>query len=301
METRTGRRVSISTQGVGENAVIQLSNVTYLARTRNKDVSKYQEVLKGITFPEMEGGIELLIGADVPGAHRTLKYRMSRSGGPKAVRSAQGWGLVGPVDQCKDNSSLEVSHVNLGQSERLVLNDLMKRMYERDFIGKKDAAELGPSVEDKRALQVMEESVVKENGHYQIALPRKSTSAKLPNNNVRAESRLKYLGRKLEKDPELHQKYRNKMAEYLESGHARKVSHGSLAPGLKTWYVPHHTTRGKFRIVFDCAAKFKGTSLNNHLLQGPDHTSNLIGVLLRFRSRFVAVIADIKECFTRLK
>ena len=123
------------------------------------------------------------------------------------------------------------------------------------------------------------------------------TSAKLPNNKVMAESRLKYLGRKLEKDPELHQKYRNKMAEYLQSGHAHKVPHGSLAPWLKTWYVPHHATHGKFRIVFDCAAKFKGTSLNDHLLQGPDHTSNLIGVLLRFRSRSIAVTADIRGMF----
>ena len=56
----------------------------------------------------------------------------------------------------------------------------MKRMYERDFIGKKDGADLGPSVEDKRALQVMEESVVKKNGHYQIALPWKFTSASSP-------------------------------------------------------------------------------------------------------------------------
>ena len=222
--------------------VIQLPNVISVPTLpelqssipSNKDVSNYQEVLKGITFPELEGGIKLLIGADVPGAHRTLKYCMNHSGGPYAVKSALGWGLVGPVDQCKDNLSLEVSHVNLVQSERLVLNDLMKRMYERDFIGKKDGSDLGPSVEDKQALQVMEESVVKENEHYQIALPWKSTSAKLSNNKVMAESHLKYFGRKLEKDPELHQKYRNKTAEYLESGHARKVLRGLLASGLKT-------------------------------------------------------------------
>ena len=178
METRAGRRVSLSTQGVDENAVIQLSNVISVLTLperqssilSKKDVSKYQEVLKGITFSELEGGIELLIGADVPGAHRTLEYRMNHSGGPNAVRSALGWGLVGPVDQCKDNSSLEVSHVNLVQLERLVLNDLMERTCERDFIGKKDEADLGPSVEDKRALQVMEESVVKENGHCQKLL-----------------------------------------------------------------------------------------------------------------------------------
>ena len=184
--------------------------------------------------------------------------------------------------------------------ERLVLTDLMKRMYERDFIGKKDRADLGPSVEDKQALQVMEESIVKENGYYQIALPWKSTSAKLPHNKVMAKSRLKYL-RKLENNPELHQKYWNKTAEYLESGQARKVPHDLLAPGLKTWYVPHHATHGKFRIVFDCAAKFKGTSRNYHLLQGPEHTSNLIGVLSKFRSRPIAVMADIRGMLHQVK
>ena len=137
------------------------------------------------------------------------EYRMNHSGGPNAVRSALGWGLVGPVDQCKNNSRLEASHVNLEQSERLVLNDLVKRMCERDFFGKKYGADLGPSVEDKRALQVMEDSIVEKNGHYQTALPWKSTSAKLPNNKVMAVSR-------------------NKIAEYLESNTVDVASRGQM-------------------------------------------------------------------------
>ena len=51
------------------------------------------------------------------------------------------------------------------------------------------------------------------------------------------------------------------------------------------------------RVVFDCACKSSGVSLNNQLLQGPENTSSLIGVILRFRVNSVAVAADIKRMF----
>jgi len=41
-------------------------------------------------------------------------------------------------------------------------------------------------------------------------------------------------------------------------------------PGDVVWYLPHHAVKhprkGKVRVVFDCAAKTKGLSLNDDLL-----------------------------------
>ena len=54
---------------------------------------------------------------------------------------------------------------------------------------------------------------------------------------------------------------------------------------------------GKVRIVFDCAAKYHGISLNQQLLQGPDFTNPLVGVLTRFRQETTAIAADIKGMF----
>ena len=49
--------------------------------------------------------------------------------------------------------------------------------------------------------------------------------------------------------------------------------------------------------MFDCLAKFMGKSLNDMLYKGPDLTSSLVGVLLRFREERVAVMAEIESMF----
>ena len=54
-------------------------------------------------------------------------------------------------------------------------------------------------------------------------------------------------------------------------------------------------------MVFDCAAMFRGTSLNDQLLQGPDLNNNLVGVLMRFCEEPVIVIADIESMFHQVK
>ena len=83
----------------------------------------------------------------------------------------------------------------------------------------------------------------------------------------------------------------------IEKGYCCPVP--TNVPVDKIWYVPHHCTSvfTKFRIVFDCSAKFNGVLLNDQLLQGPDLTNNLIGVLICFRQEPVAVVADIKGMF----
>jgi len=53
--------------------------------------------------------------------------------------------------------------------------------------------------------------------------------------------------------------------------------------------------------VFDCAASFEGTTLNKQVMQGPDLMNDLLGILLRFRERRVAVAADIKAMFHQVK
>ena len=56
----------------------------------------------------------------------------------------------------------------------------------------------------------------------------------------------------------------------------------------------------KIRIVFNCAAKFNGTFLNDKLMKGPDLANSLVGVLTRFKKNKVALVADVKAMFHQI-
>ena len=72
------------------------------------------------------------------------------------------------------------------------------------------------------------------------------------------------------------------------------------------WYLPHHPVLhpdkpGKTRVVFDCAAKYANTSLNDLLLQEPDFNNSLVGVLLRFRQERIALMSDVESMFHQVQ
>ena len=97
------------------------------------------------------------------------------------------------------------------------------------------------------------------------------------------------------------------MTEIIEKGYARKVKVEELPHQEgKAWYLPHHGVYhpkkpGSIRVVFDCSGRYQGESLNGHLLQGPDLTNELTGVLTRFREEKVAFMADIEKMFSQVK
>ena len=160
-----------------------------------------------------------------------------------------------------------------------------------------------PSVNDDRATAIMDSSCNIIDGHYQIALPWVSNKPGLPNNRPIALSRLSSLGRRLKSNPNILAKYTQKINEMIEHGYAALVD-PDVQQGEegKVWYIPHHNTKGeKFRIVFDASCCYKGVTLNERLLQGPNNTNLLLGVLLRFRLHEYAVVADIKSMFHQVR
>ena len=94
------------------------------------------------------------------------------------------------------------------------------------------------------------------------------------------------------------------MNEVLNKGYAKAVPAENTVK-KNTWYILHHELyhpkKKKFRAVFDCAATYQNQSLNKNLLQGPDLTNNLVGVLTRFRQEPVAFCCDIEDMFHQVR
>ena len=122
-----------------------------------------------------------------------------------------------------------------------------------------------------------------------------------------AVSRLHSTEKKLRRNPGLAEKYQNVINDYVIKGYAQRMTQEEAkATTSKTWYLPHHAVLnpnkpGKVRVVFDAASKFDGVSLNDKLLTGPDLLNSLVGILMRFRTGKIGVMADIEQMFHQVK
>ncbi|XP_074026681.1 uncharacterized protein isoform X2 [Leptinotarsa decemlineata] len=130
---------------------------------------------------------------------------------------------------------------------------------------------------------------------------------KLPDSKPVALNRLKCMERKMDKNKEFAADYCRKIEEYTQKGYIRKLSvTEAKREGQKTWYLPHFgvvnpNKLGKLRLVFDAAAKSSGTSLNDHLLQGPDLLINLTAIIWKFCQKSIAFCSDIKQMFHQVR
>ena len=86
------------------------------------------------------------------------------------------------------------------------------------------------SQEDRRALEIMNQTVKLKEGHYEVVLPWRHYPPDLPNNKSLADHRLNLLKRRLTKDTSLHEKYTGFMDDLLRKGYARKVRTEHLNP-----------------------------------------------------------------------
>ncbi|XP_057294388.1 uncharacterized protein LOC130622946 [Hydractinia symbiolongicarpus] len=280
------------------------------------------------SFHKYDPGIPigLLIGANCPQALEPIKVIPSDGNGPYGLKTRLGWSLVGPLlrrkgekqkIRCnriavKDSSTDKVAALHLIQQDELrdvTIEGMLKRMYDADFSEMnafKNIKSDYVSIHDQKFLSLMEKEVKFVNGKYQLPLPL-INQLPFPNNKCQALARLKWIKKNLESNSIFKEDYLTFMNNLTTQGFAEMVPKQEVKgePG-HVWYIPHHGVYhprkpGKIRVVFDCTATYKGVSLNGRLMQGPDMTNLLVGILCRFRLEPVAFMADIESMFYQVK
>ncbi|XP_071088920.1 uncharacterized protein [Haliotis cracherodii] len=264
-------------------------------------------------YPNLEVG--LLIGSNCPQALEPQQVIPSGDNGPFAVLYKHGWTVNGPLHVKYDQvqNSLCCNRVIFTEStvvKECLTPDTVVKLLEKDF-SEQDIGDLpgqrGYSREDKLFMDIVEQNVEFINGHYQLPLPFRIPDAYFPNNRQQALSRVKWQRKKMLASETYHRDYTVFINNLLEKGFAYPVPDDELSASAdNVWYLPHHgiyhpRKPEKIRVVFDCSARYEGSSLNDRLLQGPDLTNSLIGVLTRFRTEPVAFMSDVEAMFYQVK
>jgi hypothetical protein len=263
--------------------------------------------------------VGLLIGLNCPSVLRPREIIYGQEEEPYAIRSMLGWYINDPV-YSSESQGLHCNSVRLKEIapttakgyvllQRMVKEQItpqaVKQMFELDF----SETERGTAMsrEDRRFCHVVENGIVQlEDQHYEMPLPLKDQNIKLLNKYVQAEKRLNSLKKRLQSDERHYKDYCDFMSKTISRGYARKVDNNLEFANGRTWHLPHygvyHTQKPDMvHAVFDCSARYDGQSLNDNLLQEPDLTSNLIGVLTKFRQEKFAFMADIEKMIFQVR
>ncbi|XP_075167653.1 uncharacterized protein LOC142239764 [Haematobia irritans] len=217
-----------------------------------------------------------------------------------ATKTRLGWTLQGCGSGVRKSFSLNI-HTCACEDRYKNLHNEVKEYFALEVAQEKTLL----SFEDQKAMQILENNVIRKGQQFEVSLLWKDENPVLPESYEVACHRLKCLQKKFKKDPQLQQTMQVEIDKLLNKGYARKVTNSEFNSYSRTWYLPifvalNPNKPGKVRLVWDAAAKSNNKSLNDFLMSGPDLLTSLINVLLEFRVGQIAVCGDIAEMFHRI-
>ena len=301
--------ISLSVSSLDNDCTVEMSGLYVVgnipAVTTPIDISRYKH-LQNLSFPSYNDSqsVDMLIGQDNSEVLLPLDIRKGDVGEPFATRSCLGWCLNGrtPVAQVS-NSVINnfIQTTDFASDAKTVEN--VHKLWNMENEGLEG---LGHSREDQDVLRLWDTNCKKDGLHYELPIPWKDPEVSFPNNYIVAKSSMDSLVKKLKRD-NLFDRYEQEIDKLLDKEYAENVPQDALhCNSGKIWYLPHHSVitakkPGKLRVVYDCASKFKGMSLNDRCMQGPDLVNKLLFVLLRFRLHAFAIQADIEAMYNQVR
>ena len=250
------------------------------------------------------------------------KQAKGESQEPVAVKTPFGWTAFGPVEADlvlhQEKMKKRAGVTKFVRTMRTTVNKLsveeeisaMRDMTEMDLMGIKTEEEMAPSHLERITIDRVKTSIKHDGERYEVAVPWRDAAPDLPSNYASAESRLVKLERSLLRNPDadLPAKYDEIFASYVDKGYLVKLTGSDVEPAREDgWFLPHFPvirndkSSTRVRVVYDAAAKYKGTSLNSQIFPGPSLYNDMTEVLLRFRQHPVALVGDVSEMFLQVR
>ncbi|XP_066946071.1 uncharacterized protein [Macrobrachium rosenbergii] len=250
---------------------------------------------------EQQAPIELLVGVD--NVYNLLHPRFRKFGYLILLPTIFGYVVTGTCSA----PTMEETHVTIlklamkefdigatQEPEPNVKTDL-DTLWNLDKLGI-DCSEL--KEHDQKVLKDFESTITysETDKHYVVALPWKTNKRRLPTNYGVALGRVKQQCVKFQKDNDYLNHYQKILKDQEDRGFSNTV--------VDCHYLAHHGVRKDsattpIRIVFDCSLRQgkEGLSLKDCLWTGPHITTDLLKVLLQFRTNTFACVSDIEKAF----
>lgn len=226
-----------------------------------------------------------------------------------AVRSKLGWTVYGSDGPAYLPSAMVLVIDGEPDNDYDLLNEVVRSYITSEDFGVRTPLAAIESDDDIRARSILQRTTKRVGERFETGLLWREDDVALPPSYDMALRRLVNIEARMRRDPAFAEQYACQINAYLSKGYARKLSADELQfqeASARIWYLPHFAVvnpnkPGRFRLVFDAAAKVRNQSLNSSLLSGPDDNMPLTRLLFQFRLGEVGVCADIAEMFHQVR
>ena len=306
---------------IKSNVVPQITGIIQRTPVPIKERSflqKHYELADSLPYNIQTSSIGILIGNDY--YHDIImKKRAEVQDGLHVIESKLGWILTGRLANSETNvpehnlfvmtqtTSQLPSEIHLmnAANKSTVTQPIIEDLWSLESIG------INPKSKEERDNLVVEsfkKTISRQpDGRYEVCCPWRKENPDIQDNYRLALRRLKSLIKRFDQNKTLRQQYDDITKEQLKKGIIEEVN-GKEISGKPRHYIPHHVvitpekSTTKVRVVYDASAKTnkESLSLNECLHRGPVILEDLCGILLRFRTTKIGIIADIEKAFLQV-